>query len=114
MFEKHPSKADKRGANLSKQKHYTKNYHEIHKEKCLVKCECPDQVVCVSLIIHWGCTLDNNPLQQEIVDEIAARVEQSPDVDVLWGVHALVIVEHIVTLGFTHKEHSYCSQEESS
>ena len=88
--EEKPTKADKDSRYLYKEEHNAEDDHEVHEVKRLVERCRSNQVMRISLIIQRGPTLDYEAREKYVREEVPARVQQSPHVDIPWRINTLI------------------------
>ena len=94
MGEEKPTKADKDSRYLNEEEHNTKDDHEVHEVKRLVERCRSNQVMRISLIIQRGPTLDYEAREKYVREEVPARVQQSPHVDIPWRINTLIWIKN--------------------
>ena len=89
-----PAHADEDGRDLDEEEHDAKHNHEVHKVERLVEGGRGDQVMRIGLIVQRCVALDDEPHEEKVREEVAARVQQRPDVDIPRRIDALIRVKN--------------------
>ena len=93
-----PSEGDVGGGDLDEKKKHAKDDRPIHKGQCAHKDdECYD-MVSNHLLIECRVGSDKHNNVECIGHEISASVDKSPDVQVAWRGHAMLIIKDCLTV----------------